>query len=47
MNEIKMRGVRVETPLWEAVKKQAKENDRTVGLHVIHILKKAVASNKR
>ena len=38
MNEIKMRGARVETPLWEAVKKQAKEND---------ILKKAVASNKR
>jgi len=41
-NEVKMRGVRISDDLWNKVKEQAAAEHRTVGMHVIYILEKAV-----
>lgn len=41
-NEVKMRGVRISDNLWNKIRAQAASEHRTVGMHVIHILEKAV-----
>jgi len=45
--EVKMRGVRIADDLWNKIKEQAASQHRTVGMHVIHLLEKAVKGTQK